>query len=70
MFLGLKSTRIVFRSLKNDGCDDLLLFLFASFSYCYIYVCVYVCMYTYKLLPIRFLYELDFLAIVTLSPTT
>ena len=63
MSLGLKSTRIVFRSLRNDGCDDLLL----RFYYYYIYVCVYVCMYTYKHLPIRFLYELDILAIMTLS---
>ena len=33
-------------------------------------VCVCMCMYPYNLLPIRFLYELDFLAIVTLCPTT
>ena len=64
----------MFRSLRNDGCDDILLFVFASFIYIYIYkymcVCVCMCMYPYNLLPIRFLYELDFLAIVTLCPTT
>lgn len=44
------------------------LFIFALFLLLYIYMCVYVCMYTCKLLPIRLLYELEFLAIVTLLP--
>lgn len=42
--------------------------LFFLLRFLLLYIYVYVCMYTCKLLlPIRFLYELDFLAIVNFS---